>query len=136
MKWLEKTTKLAEKARINITRGTKLVTFQPGDMVYLKEMVNNRQKCAKFIIRWKGSYEVIRRLCDLNYLVKLPRTKEIVVNANKMKKCFQQTALRPTTEQRSRRNRAEDKLETLETYGARYTRPDSQTLPHMRLRKT
>jgi len=30
--------------------GTKLVTFQPGDMVYLKEM-NSRQKCAKFRIR-------------------------------------------------------------------------------------
>jgi len=107
-------------------RGTKMVTFQPGDMVYLKEMVNRRKKCAKFRMRWKGPYEVIWRLSDLNYLVKLSRAKEIVVNVNKMKKCFQQTALRPTTEPRRRRNRAEDKLETLETYGTRYTRPDSQ----------
>ena len=32
-------------------RGTKLVAFQPRDMVYLKEMVNSRKKCAKFGIR-------------------------------------------------------------------------------------
>ena len=68
--------------------GTKLVTFQPGDMVYLKEMVDSRQKCKKFRIRWKGPYEVIRRLSGPNYLVKLSRTKEIVVNVNKMKTCF------------------------------------------------
>jgi hypothetical protein len=60
--------------------------------------------------------------------VKLSRTYEIVVNVNKMKKCFRQTASRPTTEQRSTFNRAEDKSETLETYGAIYTRPDSQTI--------
>ena len=108
--------------------GKKLVTFQLGDMVYLKEMVKSRQKCAKFRVRWKGPYEVIRRLSDLNYLVKLSSTKDIVVNVNKMKKCFRQTALRPTTKQRSTRSRAEDKPETLETYGTRYTRPDSQTL--------
>jgi len=72
---------------------------------------------------------VIRRSTDLNYLVKLSRTKEIVVNVNKMKRCFRQTSIRPTTKQRCTRNRAEDKPETLETYGTRYTRPDSQT-PH------
>jgi hypothetical protein len=109
--------------------GTKLVTFQPGDMVYLKEMVNSRQKCAKYRIRWKGPYEVIRHLSDLNYLVKLSRTKEIVVNVNKKKKCFQQTAIRPTTVQRSTCSKAEDKLENVETYGTRYTRLDSQP-PH------
>jgi len=82
---------------------------------------------SKFRIRWKGPYEVIRRLSDLNYLVKLSRTKEIVVNVNKMKKCFRQTALRPSTEQRNTSNGSEDKLDTLETYGTAYTRPDSQT---------
>ena len=108
--------------------GKKLVTFQPGDMVYLKEMMNSRQKCAKFRVRWKGPYEVMQRMSDLNYLVKLSRTKEVVVNVNKMKKCFRQTALRPTNKRQSRRNRAEDETETLETYGTRYTKPDSQEL--------
>ena len=115
-----------ERQKEYYNRGTKLVTFQPGDMVYLKEMMNSRKKCAKFRIRWKGPYEVIRRLSDLNYLVKLSRTKEIVVNMNKMN-CFRQTALRPTTEPRRRQNRAQDKLDTLETYGTSYSRPDSQT---------
>ena len=115
-----------ERQKEYYNRGTKLVTFQPGDMVYLKEMMNSRKKCAKFRIRWKGPYEVIRRLSDLNYLVKLSRTKEIVVNVNKMK-YLRQTGLRPTTKPQRRHNRAQDKLETLETYGTRYSRPDSQT---------
>jgi len=115
-----------EKQTKYYDRGTKLVTFQPRNMEYLKEMVNRRKKCAKFRMRWKGPYKVNRRLSDLNCLVKLSKTKEIVVNENKTKKCFRQTALRPTTEPRRRRNRAEDKLETLETYGTRYTRPDLQ----------
>ena len=68
------------------------------------------------------------RLSDLNYFVKLSRTKEIVVNVNKMRTCFRQTALRPTTKQWSTRNRAEDTLQTLATYGTRYRRPESQTL--------
>jgi len=46
---------------------------------------------------------------------------------NKIKECFRQTALRPTTEPQRRNNRAEDKLETSEMYGTRYSRPDSQT---------
>jgi hypothetical protein len=98
-------------------------------MVYLKDMLNRGQKCSKFRIRWRGPYEVFRRLSDLNYLVKLSRTKEIVVNVNKMKKCFRQTIVRPTIAQRSTRSRVEDKPDTLETYGTRYTRPDSHP-PH------
>ena len=39
-----------ERQKEYYNKGTKLVTFQPGDMVYLKEM-NSRQKCAKFRIR-------------------------------------------------------------------------------------
>ena len=69
---------------------------------------------------------MIRGLSDLNYLVKLSRTKEIVVHVNKMK-CFRQTASRPTTEQRSTCDRAANKPESLEMYGTRFTRPDIQT---------
>lgn len=41
----------------------------------------------------KGLYEVIWHLSDLNYLMKLLRTKEIVVNVKRMKRCFQKTDL-------------------------------------------
>jgi len=113
---------VTEKNRIGRERqeyyniGTKLVTFQQGDMVYLKEMWTADRNARKFRIRWEGPYEVIRRLSDLNYLVKLLRTKEIVVNVKKMR-CFRQTAIRPKTKQRNTRKRVEDKLETLVTYG-------------------
>ena len=87
--------------------------------------MDSRKTCAKCRIRWESPFEVIRRLSGLNYLVKLSRNKEIFVNANKMK-CFRQTALRPRTEPRRIYNRAQDKLETLESFGTRYSRPDSQ----------
>lgn len=38
--------------------GTKLVTFQSRDAVYLRERVNGKQRCPKFRIG-KGLYEVI-----------------------------------------------------------------------------
>jgi hypothetical protein len=95
-------------------------------MVYLKEM-NLKKRGAKFKTKWKGPYEVIRRLSDLNYLVKMSRSKEIVVNVNKMKSCFRKTASRPTTERRRVRDTTEDKRETLETYETRNTGPDAPT---------
>jgi hypothetical protein len=73
-------------------QGTKLVTFQSRDTVYLRERVNSKWRCPKFRIG-KGLYEVIWHLSDLNYLMKLSRTKEIVVNVNRMKRCFRKTAL-------------------------------------------
>jgi transposase InsO family protein len=70
-------------------KGTKLITFQPGDEVYLREMVRRKRGCPKFRVKWKGPFTVIKRLSDLNYLVKVKRNKEIVVNVNKMKHCHQ-----------------------------------------------
>jgi hypothetical protein len=39
---------------------------------------------------------VIKRLSDLNYLVKVKRNKEIVVNVNKMKLCHKKTSCLPS----------------------------------------
>jgi len=36
----------------------------------------------------KGLYEVIWHLSDLNYIMRVLRMKEIVVNMNRMKRCF------------------------------------------------
>jgi hypothetical protein len=72
-------------------KGTQLVNFQPGEMAYLREMGKGRYGCPKFRFRWKGPYEVMWRLSDLNYLVKIARNKEVIVNVNKMKKCCTRT---------------------------------------------
>jgi transposase InsO family protein len=48
-----------ERQKEYYNQGTKLVTFQPGGMVYLKEMVNSKRRCVKFRTKWKGPYEVI-----------------------------------------------------------------------------
>jgi hypothetical protein len=77
-------------------KGTKLTTFQSGDIVYLREMVRRKRACPKFRVRWKGPFTVIKRLSDLNYLVKVKRNKEIVVNVNKMKLCHQKTSCLPS----------------------------------------
>jgi hypothetical protein len=85
-----------EKQKEQYDKGTKLIVFQPGEMIYLHEMIKGKGGCPKFRIRWRGPYEVIRRLSDLNYLVRVTRNKEIVVNVNKMKKYFRKTAETPS----------------------------------------
>jgi transposase InsO family protein len=84
-----------DKQKESYDRGTKLVSFQPGDLICLREMTRCKQTCPKFRIRWKGPYEVVRRLSDSNYSIKLSMNKEIVVNVNKMKKCFRESFRRP-----------------------------------------
>jgi hypothetical protein len=56
-------------------------------MVYLREITKEKRECPKFRMRWKGPYEVLRRLSDLNYLIKVARNRELVANVNKMKRC-------------------------------------------------
>jgi hypothetical protein len=77
-------------------KGTRLVVFQSGEKVYLRQMSRVKRGCPKFRLRWRGPYEVIRRLSDLNYLVQVSRRKELVVNVNKMKKCCAKTASPPS----------------------------------------
>jgi hypothetical protein len=77
-----------EKQKEQYDKGSKLITFQPGDMVYLRQMTKRRRDCQKFRLKWKVPFEVVRRLSDFNYLVKVARNKEIVVNINKMKRCY------------------------------------------------
>jgi hypothetical protein len=60
-----------ERQKEQYDRGTKLVTFQPGEIVYLREMTKGKRGCPKIRLRWKGPYEVLRRLSDFNYLVKI-----------------------------------------------------------------
>ena len=77
-----------ERQKKYYNQGTKLVTFQLGYMVYLKDIMNSTKKCAKFWIGWKRPYKVIQRLSDLNYLVQLSRTKEIVVMWIRLRSVF------------------------------------------------
>jgi hypothetical protein len=64
---------------------TRLIIFQPGDMVSLRQMSRVKCGCPKFRLRWTGPYKVIRRFSGLNYLVRVSRKKELVLNVNKMK---------------------------------------------------
>jgi hypothetical protein len=81
-----------ERQKKQYDKGTKLTTFQPGEMVYLREMTKGKGGCPKFRIKWKGPYEVLRSLSDLNYLIGIARNKEMVVNVNKMKRCHRTIA--------------------------------------------
>jgi hypothetical protein len=64
-------------------------------MIYLREMSKGKHGCPKFRLRWKGPYELTRRLSDLNYLVRIARNKEVIVNVSKTKKCFMRTVQQP-----------------------------------------
>jgi hypothetical protein len=55
-----------------------------------------KRGCPKFRLRWRGPYEVIRRLSGLNYLVRVSRKKELVLNVNKMKIRYVETYQLPS----------------------------------------
>jgi hypothetical protein len=60
-------------------------------------LIKGKRGCPKFRLRWKGPYEVLQRLSDLNYLIRISRNKEVVVNVNKMKRCYRRVAPSPPT---------------------------------------
>jgi hypothetical protein len=64
-------------------------------MIYLRELRKGKHGCPKFQLRWKVPYEVIWRISDLNYLVRIARNKEAIVNVNKMKRCCMRTYPQP-----------------------------------------
>jgi hypothetical protein len=71
-----------ERQKEQYDKGTKLKNLQPGEMVYLRELIKGKRVCPKFRIKWKGPYEVLWRLSDLNYLIRLAKKREAVVNVN------------------------------------------------------
>jgi hypothetical protein len=71
-----------ERQKEQYDRETKLKNLQAGEMVYLREMIKGRRGCPKLTIRWKGPYEMLRRLSDLNYVISLEKKREAVVNVN------------------------------------------------------
>jgi hypothetical protein len=84
-----------ERQKEQYDKGTKLTNFQPGDVVYLRELIKGKRGCRKFRLRCKGPCEVLQRLSDLNYLIRIVRNKEVVVNVNKMKGCYRRVAPSP-----------------------------------------
>jgi hypothetical protein len=79
-----------ERQKEQYDKGTRLTIFRPGDLIYLRDITRRKRSCPKFRIRWRGPYEVVRRLSDLNYLVRVARNKTILVNVNKMKRCYRE----------------------------------------------
>jgi hypothetical protein len=58
-------------------------------------MIRGKHSCPKFRLGWSGPYELVRRLSDWNYLLRVSRNKDLVVNVNKMNKCWANTASPP-----------------------------------------
>jgi hypothetical protein len=75
---------------------TRLIIFQPDEMVYLRQMSRVKRGCPKFRLRWRGPYEVRRRLSGLSYSVRVSRKKVLVANVNKMKICYVEIAPLPS----------------------------------------
>lgn len=78
-----------ERQKKQYDKGTRITIFQPGEMIYLRVITNQKRGCPKFRLKWRGPYEVVRRLSDLNYLIRIARNQEIAANVNKMKRCHQ-----------------------------------------------
>ena len=75
------------KQKVQYDKNTKLVTFSVGDYIYLKEMATGPGKSKKFRGRWRGPFEVIKRLSDWNYQIPMKPGKDVVANVNRMKLC-------------------------------------------------
>ena len=69
-------------------RNTKLVTFSVGDYVYLKEMAVGFGKSKTFRTRWRGPYLITKRFSDLNYQIQIKPGKLVIVNINRLKRCY------------------------------------------------
>jgi hypothetical protein len=52
-----------------------------------KEMSLTKKQRSKFRLRWKGPYQIIKRLSDLTYLIKINSSTKKVINVNRMKIC-------------------------------------------------
>lgn len=63
--------------------GTKICSYEPNDLILLKEM---RPQTGKFYMRWKGPYVVVEKISQLNYLVrKQDENFTSIVHVNRMK---------------------------------------------------
>ena len=58
-----------EKQKIQYNKNTKLVAFSEGEYVYLKEMAIGAGKSKKFRDRWRGPYQITKKLSDWNYQI-------------------------------------------------------------------
>ena len=76
-----------EKQKIQYNKNTKLITFSEGEYVYLKEMAIGAGKSKKFRDRWRGPYQITKKLSDWNYKIRFKPGKTIVVNVNQVKRC-------------------------------------------------
>jgi hypothetical protein len=50
-------------------------------------MAPGKHQSSKFRLRWRGPFEIIKRLSDLTYLIRLRPHKDVVVNVNRLKLC-------------------------------------------------
>jgi hypothetical protein len=83
------------KQKVQYDKNTKLVKFSVGDYIYLKEMAIGPGKSKKFRGRWRGPFEITKRLSDWNYQIRMKPGKD--VNVNRMKLCRNPPTRKRTT---------------------------------------
>ena len=82
-----------ERQKHYYDKNTKLVSYNKGDQVLLKEMANTP---GKFNMRWDGPYKVIEKKSDVTYkLLELATNKEYVTHVDRMKKFSQEKPVDP-----------------------------------------
>jgi hypothetical protein len=59
-----------------------------GDYVYIKEMALGPFKSKKFRDKWRAPYLVTQRISDRSNQIQIKPGKRVVVNVNRMKKCY------------------------------------------------
>ena len=65
-------------------------TFEPGDQVMYYYPRKRKGRSPKWSRYYVGPYRVVKRLNDVNYVIRLhDRTRAIIVHVNKLKRCYE-----------------------------------------------
>ncbi|KAJ4448506.1 hypothetical protein ANN_10522 [Periplaneta americana] len=76
-----------EQSKAHYDKRAREREFNAGDIVYLYDPVASRSKAKKFAYHWTGPFEIIEKLSNLVYTVKISEEKCINVHINRLKEC-------------------------------------------------
>ncbi|XP_039287825.1 uncharacterized protein LOC120352182 [Nilaparvata lugens] len=84
----KRSTRMAEQRTKIANKGRKLREFVAGDLVYLHDPATKPGDSTKFHLPWKGPFAIAGKLSTVNYLIKLPDGRQMVVHVNRLKLCY------------------------------------------------
>jgi len=79
-----------ERSKLNYDRKVTATNFELEDQVWVLDPSLKPGESKKFTRKWKGPYQIVARINDVNYYVKPVegKGKKLVIHRNRLKECF------------------------------------------------